>query len=290
ALPIYSSILLTYHKPNMKKTYSYKDCFQILDITPDCSWAELRKSYKKLIQKWHPDRFKDNSKEKAGADNKIKTINIAFKQISSYYRSNGSLPPIEEKPKTKQQVPPKKPSIKPVTTKTTVNKQFKPEPEKTSNRSFVMAILILLILCSAYYLLADEFYFEEPQFEEPQVLLKNNKKTTHFNNVSTTIDQSTGQTPASNNHLEDKLKLTSYEESILQDTLSADEDLLIDDTYFTNGSSIAEVIDIMGVPSRIDGDTWFYGESEIHFNGGEVIYWVRDTKTPLKARMIFNKE
>jgi len=58
-------------------------------------WNVLRRSYKALIHKWHPDRLSDNSLKKEIAYEKIKDINVAYSQLYRFYRKNNILPPIE---------------------------------------------------------------------------------------------------------------------------------------------------------------------------------------------------
>jgi len=51
----------------------YQDYYQILDVTRDASGAEIKKSYRKLARKYHPDVSKD-----AGAEDKFKEVNEAY--------------------------------------------------------------------------------------------------------------------------------------------------------------------------------------------------------------------
>lgn len=62
--------------------------------------------------------------------------------------------------------------------------------------------------------------------------------------------------------------------------------------YFTYGSTLGEVVLIQGPPDKTIGDVWFYGESEIHFEDGLVIEWLRTANNPLKVRdlLIPNKK
>jgi outer membrane protein assembly factor BamE (lipoprotein component of BamABCDE complex) len=41
--------------------------------------------------------------------------------------------------------------------------------------------------------------------------------------------------------------------------------------YFSIGSTKQNVLDVMGTPTEISGDTWYYGYSKIHFNSQAVI-------------------
>ena len=54
---------------------------------------------------------------------------------------------------------------------------------------------------------------------------------------------------------------------------------------FSIGSSLGEVILIQGEPSKVEGDTWFYGKSKVEFSNGVVSNWYRDPANPLNAVM-----
>jgi curved DNA-binding protein len=51
----------------------YQDYYQILDVTRDASDADIKKSYRKLARKYHPDVSKDDA-----AEEKFKEINEAY--------------------------------------------------------------------------------------------------------------------------------------------------------------------------------------------------------------------
>jgi hypothetical protein len=53
---------------------------------------------------------------------------------------------------------------------------------------------------------------------------------------------------------------------------------------FTKQSSKSDVIRIHGVPTRVDGDVWYYGASEVHFSGDRVTSWRSSPEFPLRAR------
>ena len=51
------------------------DYYQILNVKPEATQDEIRKSYKKLAIKWHPDKNPDNKEE---AEKKFKEISAAY--------------------------------------------------------------------------------------------------------------------------------------------------------------------------------------------------------------------
>ncbi|MDD3592425.1 MAG: molecular chaperone DnaJ [Sulfurovum sp.] len=54
------------------------DYYEILEVTRECSGAELKKSYRKLAMKYHPDRNPDDKE----AEEKFKQINEAYQVLS----------------------------------------------------------------------------------------------------------------------------------------------------------------------------------------------------------------
>ena len=53
---------------------------KVLDVSPNASEEEIKKSYKKLAAKWHPDKNPNNKKF---AEEKFKEISEAYQKISS---------------------------------------------------------------------------------------------------------------------------------------------------------------------------------------------------------------
>ena len=53
---------------------------------------------------------------------------------------------------------------------------------------------------------------------------------------------------------------------------------------FTKQSTKADVIRIHGVPTRVDGDIWYYGPSEVYFTGDQVTGWRSSPTFPLRTR------
>jgi len=54
------------------------DYYEVLEVSKDCSGAELKKSYRKLAMKYHPDRNPDDKE----AEEKFKIVNEAYQVLS----------------------------------------------------------------------------------------------------------------------------------------------------------------------------------------------------------------
>jgi curved DNA-binding protein CbpA len=57
-----------------------KNYYEILDVEPGATQAEIREQYLFLIQAWHPDKF-PNAVQKAKAEEKTKEINAAYESL-----------------------------------------------------------------------------------------------------------------------------------------------------------------------------------------------------------------
>jgi len=59
-------------------TMTEVDYYEVLEVSRDCSGAELKKSYRKLAMKYHPDRNPDDKE----AEEKFKIVNEAYQVLS----------------------------------------------------------------------------------------------------------------------------------------------------------------------------------------------------------------
>ena len=58
---------------------SNTDYYDVLNISKDADINTIKKAYKKLAIKWHPDKNKDNKQE---AETKFKSISEAYQVLS----------------------------------------------------------------------------------------------------------------------------------------------------------------------------------------------------------------
>lgn len=58
--------------------------FRLLRLQPGASQQELKVAYKRLVKQWHPDRFTHDPSKAKFAEEKIKTINLAYAKLKVY--------------------------------------------------------------------------------------------------------------------------------------------------------------------------------------------------------------
>lgn len=61
--------------------------YKILEIAPGASLAEVKRAYRLMARKWHPDRF-TNLEDKAIAEVRFKQIHLAYEQLTDYVLSD----------------------------------------------------------------------------------------------------------------------------------------------------------------------------------------------------------
>ena len=75
----YLLILITLPLIIISQSEKKEDYYELLGVKKDATDAEIRKAYRKLALKWHPDKNQDNKQE---AEEKFKKINEAYSVLS----------------------------------------------------------------------------------------------------------------------------------------------------------------------------------------------------------------
>ena len=72
-----------------------KECYQRLELPYQANAAEVRQAYKRLVKKWHPDKFEADSPIKAYAEERIKLINAAYDLLRKHQSQTKTSPKSE---------------------------------------------------------------------------------------------------------------------------------------------------------------------------------------------------
>ena len=69
---------------------NFKDYYQVLDLEPGSSKEDIKKAYRKLAHKWHPDKFLNQPDQLKEARSKFELIKEAYEELlNSDYASDG---------------------------------------------------------------------------------------------------------------------------------------------------------------------------------------------------------
>ena len=228
--------------------FDYSDYYATLGATPDTDWETLRANYRRLIGRWHPDRFSGDAVSKGIAEERSKQITLAYQTLEKYRRDHGALPPTKPDAVTEQE-----PAMSADAASERTGAEVRVEPVKTgpavrefAKRRPVRRVAIAL----AFFALIAALYLAEGYRDESSSDDHRPAAGAHDPGVAT---------PAP------RLKESPR-----------------DSPGISTGSTLGEVYAIQGIPTLTQGDTWHYGNSQIRFAQGKVISWKEHPDDPLR--------
>ena len=65
------------------------DPYRVLGVSPSASDEEIKKAYRSLVKKYHPDRYAGNKAQQEAASEKLKQINEAYNEITKMRQGGG---------------------------------------------------------------------------------------------------------------------------------------------------------------------------------------------------------
>ena len=263
---------------------------QVLGLPADASPDEVKKAYRELVKRWHPDRFHSRSdKERRNADERIKEITGAYHRISREWanqkreraeeaRPEETAPPGEtprpdpgkastagtSSPKREARPRGRPPSFS-QSARLRFAASFRGQPLKrklAAAGAFAAIFLVFLGVTNLLGRLPLRFW-EDSGAAVPEGSPQLGRKPPW--------DGPGGKTPS----VEPPSPAEEEEEAPSpQPAGPAPPPLLSegpDSPYFTLGSTPADVIRIQGSPTRVHGQVWTYGLSEVQFKDGRLV-------------------
>ena len=248
--------------------------YKLIGASPGCSWKELRKSYKSQIQRFHPDRYEEDSILKFDAEEHIKSLNMAYLYFQQYHKEHGCLP-VQ--------------SNREYYTEDSKEEAFKFEPaEAPQNNSYIAPSRIKkyrpifsgALIIGAFFTIA---IFITPSLTETA----SEKKTSimlNMNNAKTGSKKTLISEDKQNNSAASTKQLNESKTMNNSSALTPPENL------FSYGSTMGEVMDAQGIPDKSIGDKWYYGKSIVNFNDGVVSSWIIHNDNPLNTTISIKTE
>lgn len=128
-----------------------KQCFEILEVTPDTTSREIKEAYKDLVTIWHPDKYSNNPRLRQKAENKLKDINVAYETVNSFLVLKHKVGTVkkENSPATHEVRVDPEPEFKP--NDSYYKSQYEPEPTDKVEVVFETGTHKFLNICSSLY-------------------------------------------------------------------------------------------------------------------------------------------
>ena len=65
------------------------DPYKVLGVSPDASDDEIKKAYRSLARKYHPDKYRDSDLADLASE-KMKEVNAAYEEIKAQREKGGN--------------------------------------------------------------------------------------------------------------------------------------------------------------------------------------------------------
>ena len=73
-------------------THDYRPDYDTLELDERADWARARATYRRQVNRWHPDRFTDRPREREHAQQRFINLTRAFDNLRAFHRENARLP------------------------------------------------------------------------------------------------------------------------------------------------------------------------------------------------------
>jgi DnaJ-like protein len=253
------------------------ESYRILEVRADASLEEVKRAYRELARVWHPDRFGSDVRLQQKAQEKLKQINLAYERICSrgaYEPRRPTSSTTGPTPQPRQQTPPPPQWTPPKPSP----QSSRSEPPKTQSKSWfwgpagppkidwgkVVLFLITAALISLFVIARTST--ESTSSTIPAATSTPARQPDIFDQLAQS--RAASPRPSINFVPENSVAATPTE---IRRAEPVNE--MRQSPYFTIGSTKDDVLRIQGSPDRFtDGEFW-YGTSEVYFEGNRVTSW-----------------
>ncbi len=226
-----------------------RECYLTLGLAPQTQWPEIKRTYRRLVQKNHPDRFNEGTPEHQLALNNFLALQQAYEHLSAHNQT------LAETQTTKLQNYSSNEKV-----------QFQQSPLSTNRKSIIVEparyrrrLRANNSFSKRWLLIGLGFLPIGYAFRNELMLInKHSQELTHVKQDFLTTK--------------------------ISDPYSPQYRATLDDANFSIGDDMQTVLSSQGQPTRIEGNNWFYGASKVIFAKGKVIDWQNSASDPLKTR------
>lgn len=227
-------------------SYTFADCYKLLGVPPNISWIELKRAYKKNLQKLHPDKVQYNNIDATKAAEQFKVIQKAFTILEAHYLTYETLPNIQPVPVQAEMLQ-RKNENDTIISKT--HKIAQKEPSQKTIRLFPSLILAVAVGTIMYY-----FFVVDSESND------------YYNSITAAPSVNKPITPGAN-------------QARLDGTNA------IEKKPFSFGSTKIDVIETQGFPTQLGENIWYYGSSHVIFKNDLVNDWFQHESSPLNVSL-----
>ncbi|MFP5213366.1 MAG: DnaJ domain-containing protein [Acidobacteriota bacterium] len=250
--------------------------FATLGLAPGASPDAVKQAYRELAKQWHPDRFQQRTAlELTRAEEKFKEITAAYQRLSKEWkhRDKPGGPPRSPRPEaaresqktaSRQGNAEKKPKTSPLCPSrlSTLTRYLWNHPwigKRAAKTLPILLFLFFIAMLVTYAPVADwVFPPERPRVVERQPIVP----------PAIELPEKSARPEAEPEEKEDLPRPPAQQTGPVKPQRQTPEDPA--PQFFTLGSTTAEVLRVQGPPTRVNGQTWIFGLSEIKFKDGRV--------------------
>jgi len=279
----------------------YEPCYRVLGLSADADWDAVRTAYRRLAQRFHPDRHNQGDIE---SEDRFKEINNAFRLLSTYYREHGRLPGRDGK--TREEL--LRPRYRRESRRSATRAQWVSNvPDGAGGHYRWRRLVAVLIVAGAGgWLLLDkgDTGGDGIAYEPPSPAVRDDMKAVESLDREVPLFFSYGATKEDVLAIQGKPsrkqgEVWYYGQSrvYFKDGVVVNWEIDLSDPLrirlerktpdlgprFTYGATKAEVRVIEGVPNRATDRVWEYGLSRVYFDQGVVVGWESNPLRPLRV-------
>jgi hypothetical protein len=257
--------------------------FQLLGLDHSASPQQVKKAYKSFVKTWHPDRFPLGSPQQQLAEDRLKDINAAYWRIRSSWSANI----FEQKPEKRSSEEPQfherptgeasqteagscSPTFHPGQVRERILALFHALVARAryqANKTSSTWILILLLLSLMTVLIKTD---QLSLWDEHSSQSRGHRAKAPPAVALAPWPTGAPEAPESSEASGQSQTMPTSELRENGFTRSEPEPASSSGSFFTIGSTQREVLRIQGRPTKVHGQTWAYGLSDITFKEGRV--------------------